>query len=445
MIKKLSVISLLACSAVAFDALADQTIEGSITLSSKSDGTAPLYDCSAPTLPFFFPGGVDANAAIGNIPAGEPIVSVKYQSCDFTTGQPYQCTFTCETITGAACIGVDCANGENMSPGELLLKENNTRIRLTNTAVAPEQGSERVYGESWNVEANDSLNGGDSYMAFQVKSVVADNPFSDGTAKAYDCDDLAVTKYDISNVPSVGFVPRGEVFYNPVPVVAGCEFTDGKFKCFHTCQENTQLKHTSTSVLTLGRADNSTGTVKGVAIGYDTTGGASPVAGTVSLGHDSLKRQMKFLADAVNATDAVNLRSLKFAELETMLAQVEQLNATLDTVEGNIDAFEQSITEVTPLEQNGNNQRLDLYNINYLTVSELPSQGNKIATGVVFRFSSKDGMPLDGLAVKDEQGNVYGLSGKKIELEFAAIEAPFSVKLSRAVGREIKVQWWYLY
>ncbi|NQZ10308.1 MAG: hypothetical protein HRT35_24410, partial [Algicola sp.] len=187
-------------------AQADQSIDGNLVVMAVSDGTTLAYNCSAPTLPFFFPGGVDESAAIGVIPAGEPLVAVNFTSCQFGGEQPYQCSFTCEPIAAAACVGFDCIKGEALAPGEFKLKENNIRVRLVNSAVSAQAGGASVFGESWNVEVNSTINNGPSYFGFQVKSVNPDTLLSDGTAVAYDCADLGVTKYEPFLVPTTGYV-----------------------------------------------------------------------------------------------------------------------------------------------------------------------------------------------------------------------------------------------
>ena len=74
-------------------------------------------------------------------------------------------------VEGAACVGVDCVNGESFVGDELKLKENNTRVRMVDKSLPD------GLGNSWNIEANDSANGGNSYFDFQVKQSRNESPF----------------------------------------------------------------------------------------------------------------------------------------------------------------------------------------------------------------------------------------------------------------------------
>jgi len=157
---------------LSFSASADQVILDDLILAGTSDGSVPAYDCSAATLPFVTSLMVDPSASTGFIPAGYPIlVPVPIiASCDLSS-EPYICEFTCETAGSAACIGQDCVNGESFTDDEIILKENNTRIRMVDHSL-PDQ-----LGNSWNIEANDSANGGNRYFDFQVKQIRNESPF----------------------------------------------------------------------------------------------------------------------------------------------------------------------------------------------------------------------------------------------------------------------------
>jgi autotransporter adhesin len=62
-------------------------------------------------------------------------------------------------VSGGACVGYDCYNGENLDETTLRLKENNTRILLQDTS---EDGSP---GQDWWLIANDTSNGGANIFA----------------------------------------------------------------------------------------------------------------------------------------------------------------------------------------------------------------------------------------------------------------------------------------
>jgi hypothetical protein len=418
-------------------AKADQTIDGQLLLSSVSDGTVPAYDCSVPTLPFNFPGGVDASAAIGVIAAGEPLVNVSFTSCDFSTEQPFQCSFTCAPVSAAACIGIDCVNGENFDDTQLKLKENNVRIRLTNTQVAAQTGAENVMGESWNIAANDSANGGPSNFDFQVKSVEADTLLSDGGAKAYDCADLAVTKYQPGLTPVVGFVPLGQPYFIPTPIGGSCEFTTG-YKCLHTCEANTRLQHTTVSYLSLGTADNGS-----VAIGYNPYVKAQTEQGVVAIGYDQIKRQLRHVGDAVVASDVLNVEGLSFSRLEAIKAQLGQLNSALDALEVRIDEYEDSLSVDVPLAVDGETLSLDLSKSQYLYVEDTRFDEPYGPRAISFGFSPIDGLPLDGLTVVDADGNTYSLSAWWQVIERPLNPDVVSLTVVDQPGRQINVQWWY--
>ncbi len=58
-------------------------------------------------------------------------------------------------VQGSACIGQDCANGENFGFDTLRLKENNLRVRFQDTST-----SAAFPSNDWQLTANDSTNGG---------------------------------------------------------------------------------------------------------------------------------------------------------------------------------------------------------------------------------------------------------------------------------------------
>ena len=58
-------------------------------------------------------------------------------------------------VDGSACVGMDCANGENFGFDTLRLKENNLRIKFEDTST-----SASFPGNDWQLTANESDNGG---------------------------------------------------------------------------------------------------------------------------------------------------------------------------------------------------------------------------------------------------------------------------------------------
>ncbi|NQZ08109.1 MAG: hypothetical protein HRT35_13205 [Algicola sp.] len=341
------------------------------------------------------------------------------------------------SVAGGTCLGFDCINGESLASGELKLKENNVRVRLTNTEVAKQSGAENVLGESWNIEANSSAKGGASYFGFGVKSVYPDTLLSNGTAKAYDCADLAVTKYDITNVPSIGTVPAGEAFFTLQMNPVSCDFGP-TIECFHICEANTQLQHSAASILNLGTgADNS------VTIGFNSNLSSSPDKGVVALGYNELKRQLLNVAKAFRATDALNVDGLKFTRIAAMSAQLTQLNTQLDVLKTRIDEYEDSLTVEVDMGSIGTTTRLDLTKKNQLIITDSTDFGQWGPRGITFGFSSNDGQPISGIKVFDTDSNSYELKGW-----WSVINRPLSAELVTLLlpehpGRIINVQWWY--
>jgi len=63
-------------------------------------------------------------------------------------------------VTGSACVGFDCVNGESFGFDTIRLKENNLRIRFQDTSTTSSFPS-----NDWQITINDSSNGGGNYFA----------------------------------------------------------------------------------------------------------------------------------------------------------------------------------------------------------------------------------------------------------------------------------------
>ena len=63
-------------------------------------------------------------------------------------------------VDGSACVGTDCANGENFGFDTIRLKENNVRIKFDDTS-----NSGSFPYVDWELIANDSINGGANYFS----------------------------------------------------------------------------------------------------------------------------------------------------------------------------------------------------------------------------------------------------------------------------------------
>lgn len=65
-------------------------------------------------------------------------------------------------VIGSECVGADCVNNENFGFDTLRLKENNLRIHFEDTSNTGSFPS-----NDWRIVANDSINGGDNYLALE--------------------------------------------------------------------------------------------------------------------------------------------------------------------------------------------------------------------------------------------------------------------------------------
>jgi hypothetical protein len=74
-------------------------------------------------------------------------------------------------VTNSICVGNDCSNGESFGFDTLRLKENNLRIAFIDTST-----SASFPTRDWQIVANDSSNGGASYLAFHDVGT-GGNPF----------------------------------------------------------------------------------------------------------------------------------------------------------------------------------------------------------------------------------------------------------------------------
>jgi len=63
-------------------------------------------------------------------------------------------------IRNSLCVGFDCPNSPTFSDSTILLMENNTRIKFGDTSNSPFPNND------WEIEANSSLSGGQSYLGF---------------------------------------------------------------------------------------------------------------------------------------------------------------------------------------------------------------------------------------------------------------------------------------
>ena len=212
----------------------------------------------------------------------------------------------------SVCVGTDCINNEAFNGDTLRLKENNLRIRFVDT-TAP-----NALGQSWNITANGSNNGGRSYFNIELKSLEKDTVLiSDGTYPAYDC----------SQTPPVLImqtVPAGDPVMQIDPLTNECQTVPD-----YTVKPIIQLGTTSTN---------------GVALGYD----SQLTQDVVSVGKAGLARQLKHVAAGIADTDLVITKTLndyspyaeQHAKIAAMNQQLDALNTQLDGIETTLAAAE---------------------------------------------------------------------------------------------------------
>lgn len=199
-------------------------------------------------------------------------------------------------IQGGLCVGFDCISEEDFSAATMKMRENNLRIRFTDTSAA-ESGT-----TSWTLVANDSASGGESYFRLDWLSNQQKPVLSDGTAPDYDC---------TLSWPGavVGTIAEGE----PVET----EF----------CQP--VKAYDSSPHLTVYDGG-------GAALGQ----GAVREAGQISLGAAESVRQLKHLSAAVAGTDALVKHQMESLDLlSERRAALAALSVRVDAIEATIDSF----------------------------------------------------------------------------------------------------------
>ncbi len=201
-----------------------------------------------------------------------------------------------QLVEGDLCVGYDCVNGEAFTDDILRLKENNVRIRLIDTSAV------EASTESWNIEANDSKNGGDAYLSLEIKSLTQDQlVLSDGNAALWDC----------SVYPPVDtgeLIPAGE------PIMAP-----------YSCEPVYEYAQTPYALFT-PQSDG------GVTLGFD----SEIAVDAISVGNEELTRMLINVAQGMAETDlltkgtmdsaAANALALKKLEkIEKRIARIERL------------------------------------------------------------------------------------------------------------------------
>lgn len=237
-------------------------------------------------------------------------------------------------IQGNTCIGIDCSSDMTFTTPPLVLKENNLKIKLevsTLNAESIELHSSDYYyiaefGNSWNLDANDSANGGQNYFALEQSYSKTPTLLSDGTAVNYRCfyytNDAEVYNVNQSLIDSGivyvnadGVIPRGEPIKTP------------------QCGTSTAPVPVKNGVKLLEDASINDG---GIALGFNSTASDA----NVSVGMEDQRRRLVNIAYALNDIDVLALGQ--------MTVYVDQVT-TIDTLNKQLDKLEAQIVKLESL------------------------------------------------------------------------------------------------
>lgn len=204
---------------------------------------------------------------------------------------------------GSLCVGMDCVNGESFGSDVLRLKENNLRIRFwdSNHLSADLQ--------TFSLVANDSANGGNHYFSFDHSLITP--VLGDGITDGYDSEgvlriiELDEQVYKFSESPSGGFVPSWE--YSNTPLL--------KF---------------------IKSADPLSNFQAALILGQD----SEVVDGALTVGNETLLRQIKNVAQGVNDTDIL------ITGLINHYDPVSDQKLILQKVEESINALAAELTQL---------------------------------------------------------------------------------------------------
>ncbi|NRA54472.1 MAG: hypothetical protein HRU23_10035 [Gammaproteobacteria bacterium] len=239
---------------------------------------------------------------------------------------------------GNFCIGMDCINGEDFglvaqipTTGWLRLKENNLRIRLhdvTGTLSAD---------KTWYVGANDSANGGDSYLSLATKSLSKSlTVLGDGVTSYPWVSESDPNCPNCSNPPSHVTCVASYCTYIPAQgaTILAVSVTDLGVTEYSNLKdyEKHQFAYFSSNA------------VNAVAIGYD----SEVVTDKISLGRADMLRRLAHVANGLKETDLIvksqldNFQTYPAQQdlLSGLQQQIATLNTTLLSLEQQLDAAE---------------------------------------------------------------------------------------------------------
>ncbi len=210
-----------------------------------------------------------------------------------------------QIVQGGFCAGSDCLDGEVFNEDTLRLKENNLRIRLIDTTA------ENVFGESWVIEANDSIDAGDSYFDFRARR--DDVLLSDGT-----------------HVIPAGCPDEGEVIPVGEPQLRAEVTTNNQFDCG---PDSDSFVESRFKMMATGNG--------GVAIGGD----SDVIDGAISVGKAGFLRQLKHVAQGLAATDVLIKKTLddypfgdERQSLADFKAELDAIDMRLTDIENPVDS-----------------------------------------------------------------------------------------------------------
>lgn len=225
-----------------------------------------------------------------------------------------------QLIQGDLCIGTDCVYDIAFPHRGIQLKAINTRIRLTDSSATTTQASEAApgytvtgqIGNSWRINANESVYQGVNHFMVLLTSVETSLRLSDGTAPQYDC----------SVYPPVvsGTLPVGAPLQIEATTLEECNLLPGVLVQQNGLRFGSDVP-TATPPVTGGIAIGST---------------AEVVEATVSVGSAELMRRLANVAKALADTDAL-------PKADMNLSLTEQQNR-LTALTNNITALELEMT-----------------------------------------------------------------------------------------------------
>ena len=266
-------------------------------------------------------------------------------------------------VQGGFCTGLDCYYSESFGQAldrpdyAVKLKENNTRLSLTDTTALLElrefldvEGNYIISyeaGNNWKLAANDVANGGRSEFRIGLGGMSEGLGLSNGSATDYRCEavmsggyfngDTVVTELDTP-------IPAGQPAKLKV-LDFNAFLIDGVEQCM-TVGASGPIEITSNHLL-LGTMSTRDFAAEGsepdirevpsvVALGY----GAKQVPEAVSVGNSVAQRRLSNLAEGINELDLVTRGQLRKLPFEAQVKAISMVNNQLDALEAQVYELE---------------------------------------------------------------------------------------------------------